>query len=232
MYINTLALRKAVIEPAKDTISLAAGAAGSAGNIAGVRNFPRLCRRNLSWTGIKEGDLFDSLLIFENYPGELKLVAEGNWSLQVENVEVNEQTNYPLTVIIGSSDELSIGFNYNADLLEEAYVTNIKEQFEQVLLQITNGSANTLKDISILTPAHRKNSCYTNSTAPITAYPQDASLVDLVESRAAKTPDGTAVVFEKQELSYWGTKRKIKSASAEVHSKKQGYRQRHSCLSA
>ena len=91
------------------------------------------------WTGVK-GDLFDSILVFENYPVS-KLVASGTWSLQVENSTIIEQTNYPLTIIGSSAEEVSIIFKYNAYLLEQAYIQEIRDQFEHVLLQIVNGQS-------------------------------------------------------------------------------------------
>ena len=107
------------------------------------------------WTGIK-GDLFDSILVFENYPVS-KLVASREWALQVAKVEIIEQTNYPLTISIGIGEELSISFSYNADLLEEAYIIAIRDQFEQVLLQIRQKCSRKLKDISLLTAAQEHN---------------------------------------------------------------------------
>jgi hypothetical protein len=50
------------------------------------------------WTDL-HGDLFDSLLVFENYPIS-KLIAARQWSLQVNNWQIEEQTNYPLTLVI------------------------------------------------------------------------------------------------------------------------------------
>jgi non-ribosomal peptide synthetase component F len=99
--------------------------------------------------------LFDSLLVFENYPVS-KLINSKKWSLQVENLEVTAQNNYPLTLDIGSSDELRIHFTYNTDLLERGYVTAIRDQFEQVLLQITNGLASKLGDIRVITASQQQ----------------------------------------------------------------------------
>ncbi|MGI8633764.1 MAG: condensation domain-containing protein, partial [Segetibacter sp.] len=79
-------------------------------------------------TGVN-GDLFDSLLVFENYPVS-KVVGAREWSLQVENVQVNEQTNYPLTIIISSSDQITVQFTYNTGLLSEAYAKEILGHFE------------------------------------------------------------------------------------------------------
>jgi hypothetical protein len=53
------------------------------------------------WTGV-QGDLFDSIMVFENYPVS-KVLSAREWSLGVENVHMREQTNYPFTIIIGAA---------------------------------------------------------------------------------------------------------------------------------
>ena len=45
------------------------------------------------WTGV-QGDLFDSLLVFENYPVS-KVISFKTMVFQVENVQMQKQTNYP-----------------------------------------------------------------------------------------------------------------------------------------
>src|SRR5258708_25929551 len=151
------------------------------------------------WTGVK-GDLFDSILVFENYPVS-KLVNSGKWSLQVENATITEQTNYPLTVMVSSSDEVNISFSYNTKLLEQAYIIAIRDHFEQVLLQITNGAANTLKDIRLLTKTQEQQLLvdFNETEAP---YPKDKSIVDLFNEQVIKNPEAMALEFEGQRLSY------------------------------
>jgi len=196
MYINTLAL-KASAEPQQETVGwlqeLQAEQVTS-------RNYQYTPLQDVQgWTGIK-GDLFDSLLIFENYPVS-KLIESGSWSLHAEHIEVSEQTNYPLTVSIIIGEELSAEFSYNAELMDEAYVTAIMDQFEQVLLQIARGSAKTIGDIRVLTASQEEQLLNGfNSTATI--YPKDKSIVDLFEAQVAKTPEATAVVFEEQHVTY------------------------------
>jgi len=189
MYINTLAL-KAVIDEQQETVNWLQGLQTDQ---VSSRQYQYAALQDVQgWTGIK-GDLFDSLLVFENYPVS-KLISSGTWSLQAENIEVAEETNYPLTVTVSSSEELSVSFNYNTDILEPAYVTAIRDQFEQVLLQITDGQAHVLNDIRLLTPSQEQTLLieFNNTQA---AYPKDKSIVDLFEEQAAKTPNATAVVF-------------------------------------
>ncbi|MBK8549760.1 MAG: amino acid adenylation domain-containing protein [Ignavibacteria bacterium] len=102
-----------------------------------------------SWTSVS-GDLFDSLLVFENYPvGEI--IGSKEWSLQVENFQVLEQTNYPLTILIGSGEEINFKFSYNAGVLKREHVNEIRGHFENVFNQIITNEESTLNDIELLT---------------------------------------------------------------------------------
>ena len=104
MYINTLPLH-ASLSPGQATVSWLQNLQNAQ---VASRQFQHTPLQNIqSWTGIK-GDFFDTLLVFENYPVS-KLVNARAWSLQVENVRIHEQTNYPLSIIIGSSEEIYIG---------------------------------------------------------------------------------------------------------------------------
>ncbi|MEZ2339471.1 condensation domain-containing protein, partial [Mucilaginibacter sp. RCC_168] len=52
------------------------------------------------WTGI-QGDLFDTLLVFENYPVS-KVISSRSWLLEASNPKVQEQGNYPLTITVNA----------------------------------------------------------------------------------------------------------------------------------
>jgi len=196
MYINTLAF-KAVVDEHQET---AGWLQGLQADQVSSRQYQYAGLQDIQhWTGIK-GDLFDSLLVFENYPVS-KLIGSKNWSLGVGNVKVTEQTNYPLTIIIGGTEELTISFSYNAALLEEAYVKGIRDQFTQVLGQVTKGQAEKIGDIGVLTAAQERQLLaeFNNTQA---AYPKDKSIVKLFEEQAQKTPEGTAIIFEDKRLTY------------------------------
>jgi amino acid adenylation domain-containing protein len=166
---------------------------------AASRNYQHATLQSIKeWTGIK-ADLFDSLLVFENYPVN-KAINAKQWSLKVENANTYEQTNYPLTILIADADGLNFTFNYNADLLETTYVQSIVDQFAYVLSQVTEGAVKTLNEISILTPAEASIlKEFNNTTAP---YPANENLVSLFENQVKKTPDAIAVKFEGRSLTY------------------------------
>ncbi|MGY0034992.1 condensation domain-containing protein [Pedobacter sp. NJ-S-72] len=69
------------------------------------------------WAGA-EGELFDTLLVFENYPVSEVLTAR-TWKLQLDDAEITSQTNYPLWLVIMTGAEITIRFEYNTGLLNE-----------------------------------------------------------------------------------------------------------------
>ncbi|HTI08338.1 MAG TPA: amino acid adenylation domain-containing protein, partial [Puia sp.] len=146
------------------------------------------------------GDLFDSLLVFENYPVS-EVIASRQWAMEVGNIAVREQVNYPLGIIISAGEEISIRFSYNSDVLEETYIGQIKDQFEHVLLQLPDTTAGRLKDLDLLTDARRHQLLFSfNDTA--VDYPVDGTILDLFESQVERTPDAIALIFEQQQLTY------------------------------
>jgi non-ribosomal peptide synthetase component F len=106
-----------------------------------------------SLTGV-QGDLFDTLLVFENYPVS-KVIAEKKWSLRVEKANVKEQTNYPLTLLIGSADQIYVGFSYNSQILKSEAVETIKNHFNNVLLQIIDNTAKQVSKINLVTASEQ-----------------------------------------------------------------------------
>ncbi|WP_143305919.1 non-ribosomal peptide synthetase [Chitinophaga vietnamensis] len=150
------------------------------------------------WTGI-QGDLFDTILVFENYP--VSKVAAAGQSLQLENIHFREQTNYPLDIMVETSEELLISFNYNADLLDAFYVKQIRGHFEQVLMQMVDGRAQQLKDIVLITAAERQQLVHDFNQ---TDKPFDLSISfhHYVAHFAAQTPDKTAIIANERSLTY------------------------------
>lgn len=146
------------------------------------------------------GDLFDSLLVFENYPIN-EVLQKGNWKLAVENVQVNEQTNYPLTVLINDAREINISFSYNTMLLEEEQVMSIRGHFEHVLNQLVTGAFNTVNDINLLTATEEQHLLVGLNNTTVN-YPTNKTLLDLFEAQVIKTPGNIALDFEGQQLTY------------------------------
>lgn len=62
------------------------------------------------WSDIPRGqNIFESIIIFENYPISTAVQSQSG-SLVVESYESVEQTNYPLNLIIGATDQVMLKF--------------------------------------------------------------------------------------------------------------------------
>lgn len=146
-----------------------------------------------------QGDLFDSLLVFENHPmGE---VLAKDWLLKVGGIQSKEQTNYLLTLIVGLGKNLNIKFNYNDEMLEDAHIELIKGHFEALLKQIVSQAEAEVSSLKLLT-AIEKQRFLVDYNATAVDYPQGKTLHQLVEDQVAKTPDHIALIYQDERISY------------------------------
>ncbi|MBE7376782.1 condensation domain-containing protein, partial [Pseudomonas lopnurensis] len=80
-------------------------------------------------------ELFDSVVIFENYPSA-DVLHEKASGLTLTQYAYHEQTNYPLTLYVTLKDRLSLDFSYKPWLCEAA-VTLLATQLARLLEQMT-----------------------------------------------------------------------------------------------
>ncbi|SKA37897.1 Methyltransferase domain-containing protein [Chitinophaga eiseniae] len=195
LYINTLPLHTVVQENSRVVAWLQEIQAS------------QLESREFQYTGLDTiqrgagiaGDLFDSLLVFENYPVG-KALGASHWRLRIDNASVHEHTNYPLDIIVEAGEEISIRFNYNSDLLLPDYMKAMAAHFEQVLLQVMSSGNILVRELEWLTSEEYQQLHTFNDTAE--SYPAGNTLVSLFTEQASRTPALTAVVFENETLTY------------------------------
>ncbi|QNK64693.1 non-ribosomal peptide synthase/polyketide synthase [Pedobacter sp. PAMC26386] len=147
-----------------------------------------------------EGDLFDSLLVFENYPVS-KVVSDSSDDVELQNAEMREQTNYPLSLIVSSGATINVVFSYNSTLLEDTYVTAISAHVEQVLRQMLVQETGALSAIELLT-AGEQEQLLNVFNATETVYPHDKTAIDIFETQVLLNPLAVAIVFEDQVYTY------------------------------
>ncbi len=98
-----------------------------------------------------QGDLFDSILVFENYPIS-EAIKEEESILNVSELLVQEQTNYPFTIDVNfGGEELHFHFSYSKELFDEDTVERIQGHLKTVLCEIVAPSNEKLSDITMLT---------------------------------------------------------------------------------
>ncbi|HLK97272.1 MAG TPA: condensation domain-containing protein, partial [Hymenobacter sp.] len=152
-----------------------------------------------TWQGFS-GDLFDTLLVFENYPLDESLSQA--YALQFINAHFKEHTNYALTIAAGLAPTLTIRFNYNQDLLTAEQIEQMAAHFQRALEQILSGGEGaTVGNIDIITPQEKSRLTQTYGTALTTAS-TDRTIVEYFEQQVRTTPAHLALRFEYERTSY------------------------------
>ncbi|HEW98429.1 MAG: hypothetical protein DRR16_10450 [Candidatus Parabeggiatoa sp. nov. 3] len=155
------------------------------------------------WSDVSGGvPLFESLLVFENYPVDKSLRERGIGSLAISDVQAIEKTNYPLTLAtFVSADELRFKMSYASNRFDTDTVNRMMGHLKTLLEgMITQAESRQLGEIPLLTKAEHQQLLAWNDTT--TDYPHDKTIIDLFEEQVDKTPDAIAVVFEDQQLTY------------------------------
>ncbi|WP_313053322.1 non-ribosomal peptide synthetase [Pseudomonas lopnurensis] len=152
------------------------------------------------WAGLGGEALFDSLLVFENYPVSEALEQSAPSGLNFSGVGNREQTNYPLTLLVGLGQELSLHYSYDLAAFDPQAVIRLAGHLQQLLERMTESSTRCLGELPILTE-NEYQLVVDDWNSVGSAYP-DSVIPQLVEAQAASTPDSFAVLAGTCKLSY------------------------------
>jgi len=144
--------------------------------------------------------LFNSIVVFENYPVDSSLL-EGQGSVEIKNVVGFGRTNYPLTVAVVPGGELSIQISYDADRFDDDTVSRMLGHLESLLSGMVAQEGGLVGELPLLTPKEKQQLLleWNNTWAE---YPFDKCIHQLFEAQVERSPDAVAVVFEGEQLTY------------------------------
>ncbi|HEY6187654.1 MAG TPA: amino acid adenylation domain-containing protein [Pyrinomonadaceae bacterium] len=144
--------------------------------------------------------LFESLLVFENYPVDEALLGQDR-PLKLSDVRSFELTNYPLTVVALPGTELSLQALSKRDRFDAATIERLLGHLKTLLLEIAASPGESVARVPLLDEDERRRILREwNETAR--AVKLESSISQLFEEQAASRPDATAVVYGEQRLSF------------------------------
>ncbi|KKD38711.1 MAG: non-ribosomal peptide synthetase [Limnoraphis robusta] len=144
--------------------------------------------------------LFESLVIFENYPVDATL-KKSLKNLKIKNVSAQEQTNYPLTLYAVSDSQLSLKLVYDSEHFNSVTITQLLENLNTLLFSIITNPQQKLYQLSLLSQSEQHKLLVDwNNTQ--TTFEKLACIHQLFETKAQQTPDAIAIVDSHQQLSY------------------------------
>ncbi len=144
--------------------------------------------------------LFQVMLAYQNVP-QAGLTLEG---LGVEPVSVDHDTaKFDLLLTLTELDHAATGWlEYSSDLFDAASAERFVESYLTLLNHVARAPETSVGALEILTPARRRV-IVADWNATEIAWPEpEATLIDLLEAQARRTPNAPALGFERRWLTY------------------------------
>src|SRR5262249_30283951 len=123
--------------------------------------------------------------------------------LQSRRIELETGTaKFDWTVLATeTSRDLSLRFEYRADLFESETITRAAAHFERLLEDVAAHPQNRISRIELLSPAERHQLLVEwNQTA--TLYERELCIHDVFEARAREQPEVVALSFRGRQITY------------------------------
>jgi amino acid adenylation domain-containing protein len=146
--------------------------------------------------------LFDSLIVYENYPTELGEGQHDSVGFAVEAVGSGDQTNFGLLLNAFDNDQLTLEVSYRLERFSRATIERLMGHLEQIVTAMAAGGAQLkVNEIELLSEAEKQN-LLVDWNASEVDYAKGQCLHQLFESQAQLHPNNTAVICGSKELSY------------------------------
>lgn len=149
-------------------------------------------RANSAISGDKP--LYESIVVFENYPVDASLREQG---FAVDNFQVVEQTNFPLALTAEmSGDQLNISLTYHTERFLQNLAEQILEHLVLLIQQMVQKRVAFVGELSLVAPSNRDR-CLALGMGPKSPI-QPVCFHHLFEIWAKKTPDALAIMAPTQ----------------------------------
>ncbi len=153
------------------------------------------------WANRPGEALFDTIMVFENYPVAEALKEAASGELSFGQVDDYEQTSFALTVAVALKDTLSISFAYDRQQFSEQAIQGLSGHLERLLQSMLEGPQQLLGNLPMLGTVQQTIQIeHWNQTH--TEYPGEVFVHRLFEQQVCKQPDTIALAFAGQTLSY------------------------------
>ncbi|WP_369217682.1 condensation domain-containing protein, partial [Streptomyces flavofungini] len=133
------------------------------------------------------GELFDTVLAFENFPRGTDERADGPYSVRVR--DVRDATHYPVTLAVVAGERLLLAVGCRYGLSAATVTARVVRAFEQ----LAGDPATPVDRIDVLPEAEHRALLARASGAPAADVPGPATVTGRFAAQVARTPDAPAV---------------------------------------
>ncbi|MCW3152863.1 amino acid adenylation domain-containing protein [Achromobacter spanius] len=157
------------------------------------------------WAGHGGSALFDTLLVFENYPVDAALKTQASAGVRFANLQNHEQTHYALTLVVTQQSGLSLQLSYDRSRLSEAVAQALAQRLHYILARLAahEGRVGALpltppNELALLSPNERGLPLSAEVASSFGALPVHRQF----ERQAGLWPDRVAVTCLDASLTY------------------------------
>ncbi|WP_405824641.1 amino acid adenylation domain-containing protein [Streptomyces sp. NBC_01390] len=153
------------------------------------------------------GELFDTLVVFENYPAATDL-ADPTGTLRLTGHEFHDAVHYPLALIVKPGRRLDLRLKHHAQRLDADAVRRIADRLSRILHALAADPGQRVADVELLSADELLDAHPTGEHRDVPG----TTLAAAFEAQVARSPDATSVVYEGETLTY----RELDARAAEL----------------
>ena len=137
--------------------------------------------------------LFDTLLVFENYPVDTAALS-GADELTITEATGREATHYRLTVQAQPGTELGLRVEYDTEVFDTATIDALIARLQRVSVAMITDPTRPLSSIDLLDePEHARLHCWGNQAVLTQPAPTPVSIPVLLAAQVTRTPEAVAI---------------------------------------
>ncbi|SCK31434.1 non-ribosomal peptide synthase domain TIGR01720/amino acid adenylation domain-containing protein [Streptomyces sp. WMMB 714] len=149
---------------------------------------------------VRQPELFDTLLVFENYPLEAGALALESAGLRLHGLDVRDATHYPLSLVVIPGERLRLRVEYHPGRCAPEIAAELAPRVRRLLHAMAADLEVPAARIGLLSDEERAAAVPTPHVTE-RPFPREPFPV-LLDRQAARTPDAVAVVFGEERLTY------------------------------
>jgi amino acid adenylation domain-containing protein/non-ribosomal peptide synthase protein (TIGR01720 family) len=151
------------------------------------------------WSDVAPGEpLFESIVVFENYPQGAALKVT---DLEIADLDFREQSNYPLAVLVLPGPELGLTFVHDAARLDAGTVGPVADRLLRLLELLADAPDARLGEVSLVDADEERRLLVEWNETGMAAPPEGLAHARF-EAAARARPDAVAVVADDSALTY------------------------------
>ncbi|OQR64135.1 non-ribosomal peptide synthetase [Streptomyces maremycinicus] len=140
------------------------------------------------------GELFDTLVVFENYPGGEGTpdITDPTGTVTVAGHAFHDAVHYPLALVVKPGRRLDLRLKHHVRRLDAEAAQALADRLTLVLNALADDLDTRVADLDLLTPRERAGAHPAGESRQVPS----TTLAAAFAAQAARTPDATAVVLD------------------------------------